>query len=419
MNQPASNLPGGPRPFDVEAARGDFPALHQQVHGKPLVYLDNGATSHKPQAVIDAVSNYYRRDNSNVHRGVHALSERATQAYEAARDTVQRFVGATDRREVIFVRGTTEAINLVAQSWARPRLGAGDEVVVTTMEHHSNIVPWQMVCAQTGAELRVVPISDAGELDLDAYRAMLGPRTRVVACVHLSNSLGTVNPVAEIAAEAHRHGAVVVVDGAQAAPHAAIDVAALGCDFYAFSGHKVFGPTGIGALWGRRELLEEMDPYQGGGEMIRTVSFEGTTYNELPHKFEAGTPNIAGAVGLGAALEYLDRCGLAVVAAHEAAVLAYASSAVAAIPGVRLIGTAAERAGILSFVIDGVHPHDVGTVIDREGVAIRTGHHCTMPLMHRLGVAATSRASFALYNTRADADALVAGIHRVKEVFGC
>ncbi len=404
--------------YDVEALRRDFPALAQEIHGHPLVYLDNAATSQKPRAVIEALRHYYEHDNANVHRGVHTLSERATRGYEGARDAAQRFLGAADRREVVFVRGTTEAINLVAQSWARPRLGEGDEVVVTTMEHHSNIVPWQMVCRQTGARLRVVPINDAGELDLEAYRELLGPRTRVVACVHLSNALGTVNPVAEIAAAAHAHGAVVVVDGAQAAPHAVIEVAALGCDFYAFSGHKVFGPTGIGVLWGRAELLEAMEPYQGGGEMIRTVSFEETTYNELPHKFEAGTPNIAGAIGLAAAIDYLEGVGLEAVAAHEQALLEYATAAVEAIPGVRIIGQAARKSGILSFVIDGVHPHDVGTVIDREGVAIRTGHHCTMPLMRRLGLAATSRASLALYNTRADIDALVRGIEKVKEVLG-
>ena len=404
--------------YDVEALRADFPALHQEVHGHPLVYLDNGATTQKPAAVIDALRHYYEFDNANVHRGVHTLSERATRAYEGARETVRHFIGAADPRELIFVRGTTEAINLVAQSWGRDRLTPGDEVVITTMEHHSNIVPWQMVCQATGARLRVVPINDAGELDLDAYRDLLGPRTRLVACVHLSNSLGTINPVREIVSEAHAHDALVLVDGAQATAHTAIDVAELGCDFYAFSGHKVFGPTGIGVLWGRAELLDAMPPYQGGGEMIRTVGFERTTYNDLPHKFEAGTPNIAGAVGLAAALDYVSAIGIDAIDAHEAEVLAYATAAVRAIPGLRLIGEATHKSGILSFVIDGVHPHDVGTIIDRRGVAIRTGHHCTMPLMQRFGVAATSRASFALYNNHADVDALVAGIIEVKEVFG-
>ena len=404
--------------YDVHARRRDFPALHQSVHGHPLVYLDNGATSQKPAAVIDALRHYYEHDNSNVHRGVHALSERATRDYEAARDEVARFVNAPDRRSVVFVRGTTEAINLVARSYARPRLREGDEILVSHMEHHSNIVPWQILCEEAGARLRVIPISDQGELDLDAYRTLLGERTRLVAIVHLSNALGTVNPVKEMCAAAHAAGAKVLVDGAQAAPHLPLDVQDLDCDFYAFSGHKVYGPTGIGALIGRTELLDEMPPWQGGGEMIRRVSFEeGTTYNDLPHKFEAGTPDISGAIGLKAALEYLSALDLEAVAAHEDALLDYATEALGQIDGVRVVGTAARKSGVLSFVLDGVHAHDIGTIVDRQGVAIRAGHHCTMPLMERLGVPATARASFALYNTKEDADALVRALGKVKELF--
>ncbi len=404
--------------YDVHACRRDFPALHQEVHGHPLVYLDNGATSQKPKAVIEALQHYYACDNSNVHRGVHALSERATRDYEAARDEVARFVNAADRRSVVFVRGTTEAINLVAQSYVRPRLREGDEILVSHMEHHSNIVPWQILCEESGARLRVIPISDAGELDLDAYRTLLGERTRIVSIVHLSNALGTVNPVKEMCADAHAVGAKVVVDGAQAAPHLRVDVQDLDCDFYAFSGHKVYAPTGIGALIGRTELLEAMTPYQSGGEMIRRVSFEeGTTWNDLPHKFEAGTPHIAGAIGLKAALEYLAARDPEAVSAHEDALLEYATTALGAIPGVRLVGTAARKSGVLSFVLDGVHPHDIGTLVDRQGVAIRAGHHCAMPLMERLGVPATARATFALYNTREDADALVRAVGKVREIF--
>jgi len=404
--------------YDVHARRRDFPALHQSVHGHPLVYLDNGATSQKPAAVIDALRHYYEHDNSNVHRGVHALSERATRDYEAARDEVARFVNAPDRRSVVFVRGTTEAINLVARSYARPRLREGDEILVSHMEHHSNIVPWQILCEETGARLRVIPISEEGELDLDAYRSLLGERTRLVAIVHLSNALGTVNPVKEMCAAAHAAGAKVLVDGAQAAPHLHLDVQDLDCDFYAFSGHKVYGPTGIGALIGRTELFDEMPPWQGGGEMIRRVSFEeGTTYNDLPHKFEAGTPDISGAIGLKAALEYLSALDLEAVAAHEDALLAYATEALGQIEGVRVVGTAARKSGVLSFVLEGVHAHDIGTIVDRQGVAIRAGHHCTMPLMERLGVPATARATFALYNTKEDADALVRAVGKVKELF--
>jgi cysteine desulfurase/selenocysteine lyase len=403
--------------YDVHEVRKDFPILHQEVNGHPLVYLDNGATSQKPQSVIDAVRHYYEHDNANVHRGVHTLSERATNDYEASRDTAQRFVNAKDRREVILVRGTTDGINLVAQAYGRPLLAEGDEIIISTMEHHSNIVPWQMLAGQTGAVVKVIPVSDEGELDMEAYLQMLGPKTRIVSVVHVSNALGTVNPVKSIIDAAHDAGAVTVIDGAQAAPHLAIDVQALDSDFYTFSGHKVFGPTGIGVLHGKRELLEKMDAYQGGGDMIRTVSFEGTTYNDLPYKFEAGTPNIAGAIGLGAALDYVTKLGIDAVAAHEHEVLEAATSSIGEIPGVRLIGTAPGKSSIVSFVMDGVHPHDIGTVIDNEGVAIRTGHHCAMPLMKRYGVAATARASFALYNTREEVAALAAAIWKVKEVF--
>ncbi|MDX1527684.1 MAG: cysteine desulfurase [Gammaproteobacteria bacterium] len=418
MNKAETPIPAhGRNLFDVNEVRKDFPVLHQTVNGHPLVYLDNGATSQKPRAVIDAVSHYYETYNANIHRGVHFLSENATREYEAARDTAQRFINAADRREIIYVRGTTEGINLVAQAYGRPRLKAGDEIVLSVMEHHSNIVPWQMLCQQTGARLRVVPVTDEGELDFKAYLKLLGPKTRIVALVHLSNSLGTINPVKEIVKAARECGAVTLLDGAQAVPHLPVDVQDIGCDFYAFSGHKVFGPTGIGILYGRGELLESMEPYQGGGDMIRTVSFEKTTYNDLPHKFEAGTPNIVGAIGLAAALDYVSKLGIDAIAAHEDDVVSYATQKVAEIPGVRIIGTAAEKSGIVSFLMDGVHSHDIGTVLDSQGVAIRAGHHCTMPLMKRFGVAATSRASFALYNTREEADTLAAAIWKVKEMF--
>ena len=419
MSSASSLGPAGRNLYDVHARRRDFPILHQEVRGRPLVYLDNGATSQKPRAVIEALRHYYENDNSNVHRGVHALSERATRDFEAARDEVATFVNAPDRRGVVFVRGTTEAINLVAGSYLRPRLREGDEILVSHMEHHSNIVPWQILCEQSGARLKVIPISDEGELDLDACHALLGERTRLVAIVHLSNALGTINPVKEIGAAAHAVGARVLVDGAQAAPHLAVDVQDLDCDFYAFSGHKVYGPTGIGALIAKTEILDAMPPYHGGGEMIRRVSFEdGTTYNDLPHKFEAGTPDIAGAIGLRAALQYLSDLDPEAVAAHEDALLDYATGALADIEGVRVIGTAARKSGVLSFVLDGVHAHDIGTIVDAQGVAIRAGHHCTMPLMERLGVAATARATFALYNTREEADALVRAVRKVKEMFG-
>ena len=408
---PAANM------FDAERIRAEFPILAQEVNGRPLVYLDNGATSQKPRRVIDAICRYYESDNANVHRGLHALSERATNAYEGARDTVRAFLNAADRREIVFVRGATEGLNLVAQSWARPRLGPGNDVVITTMEHHSNIVPWQIACRQTGARLRVAPIHDSGEFDMEAFTDLVGERTRIVAVAHVSNALGTVNPVAEIVETAHAAGAVVVLDGAQAAPHCVVDVRALGCDFYVLSSHKCYGPTGMGVLYGRADLLEEMEPYQGGGDMIRTVSFEESTWNDLPYKFEAGTPNIAGAIGLGSAVEFMTELGLDAIAAHEHDVLEYATEALGELDGIRIIGTAPEKAGILSFVVEGVHPHDVGTIVDRHGVAIRAGHHCAMPLMRRYGVPATSRASLALYNTRADIDALVESLRKVKEIF--
>ncbi len=418
MNEAKLHIPArGRNLFDVNEVRKDFPVLHQMVNGHPLVYLDNGATSQKPRAVIDTVSHYYETYNANIHRGVHFLSENATREYEAARDTAQKFINAADRREVIYVRGTTEGINLVAQAYGRPRLKAGDEIVISTMEHHSNIVPWQMLCQQTGAKLKVVPVTDEGEFEFEAYLKLLGPKTRIVATVHLSNSLGTINPVKKIVEAAKAQGAMTLLDGAQSVPHIPVDVQDIGCDFYAFSGHKVFGPTGIGVLYGRQELLDDMEPYQGGGDMIRTVSFEETTYNDLPHKFEAGTPNIVGAIGLAAALDYVSNLGIDAIAAHEDDVVAYATEKVADIPGIRIIGTALEKSGIISFLMDGVHPHDIGTVLDSQGIAIRAGHHCTMPLMKRFGVAATSRASFALYNTKEEADALVAGIWKVKEMF--
>ncbi len=406
-----------PEPFDVERVRRDFPILRQKVRGKPLIYLDSAATAHKPQAVVDAVTRFYLEDNANVHRGVHALSERATAAYEAARAKVAGFVGAADPREVIFVRGTTEAVNLVAQTFGRTRVGAGDEVLVTEMEHHSNIVPWQMLCQERGAELEVAPVDDRGDLVLDELERRLGPRTRLLAVTHVSNALGTVNPVRRIVEMAHARGVPVLVDGAQAVPHLPVDVQELGCDFYALSGHKVFGPTGIGALWGRAEHLEAMPPWQGGGDMILSVSFERTVYNQIPYKFEAGTPHMAGAVGLGAAVDWLQGLDRAGAVAHERDLLAYGTARLREVPGLRLVGTAREKAGVLSFLLDDIHPHDIGTVLDREGVAIRTGHHCAQPVLRRFGLQATARASLALYNTRAEIDALVQGLHGVKEMF--
>ncbi len=404
--------------FDVERIRRDFPVLKQKVRGKPLVYLDNAATSQKPQAVLDALMRFYSSDCSNVHRAVHLLSERSTKAYEEARHTAQRFLNAADSREIIFVRSTTEAINLVAQSYGRTHVRAGDEVLITAMEHHSNIVPWQILCEEKGAVLRVAPINDAGELLLEEFEKLLSSRTKMVAVAHVSNALGTINPVRQIVEMAHRFGAPVLVDGAQAAPHIKADVQELDCDFYAFSGHKVFGPTGIGVLYGKASLLEAMPPYQGGGDMISSVTFAKTIYNVLPYKFEAGTPNIAGSIGLGAALGYLEGIGLDKVAAYEHELLVYATGALSRVPGVRIIGTAREKAAVLSFTLDGVHPHDVGTILDQEGIAVRAGHHCAQPVMERFGVPATTRASLAFYNTREEVDALVAGIYKVKEIFG-
>ncbi len=404
-------------PFDVERVRREFPILRQQVHGKPLAYLDNAATAHKPQAVVDAVSAFYLRDNANAHRGVHALSERATAAYEGARAKVAGFIGASSPREVIFVRGTTEALNLAAWTFGRVRVGRGDEVLVTEMEHHSNIVPWQMLCREKGAQLRAAPVDERGELDLDGLEHRLGPRTRLLAVAHVSNALGTVNPIRRIVEMAHARGVPVVVDGAQAVPHLPVDVGELGCDFYAFSGHKVFGPTGIGVLWGKAEHLEAMPPWQGGGDMILSVRFDETVFAQVPHRFEAGTPHLAGAVGLGAALDWFQALDRAGAEAHEQDLLAYGTARLQEIPGLRLVGTARTKAGVLSFVFDEVHPHDIGTVLDHEGVAIRTGHLCAQPVLQRFGLEATARASLALYNTRGEIDALLRGLHRVREMF--
>jgi len=404
--------------YDVLKVRKDFPILHQMVHGKPLVYLDNAATTQKPLAVIEAIENYYRRDNSNIHRGVHTLSERATEAYESVRVAAQRFLNAADQREIIFVRGTTEAINLVAQTYGRKNVGSGDEVLITAMEHHSNIVPWQLLCEEKGAKLRVAPINDRGELLLDEFEKLLGPNTKIVAVGHLSNALGTINPVREIVRMAHARNVPVLIDGAQAAPRMQVDVQDLDCDFYALSSHKIYGPTGIGILYGKTKLLEVMPPYQGGGDMIASVTFEKTVYNRLPYKFEAGTPNIADTIGLGAAFEYLNGLGMEQIERHEAEVLEYATKSVEAIPGVRVVGTAREKAGVLSFVMEDIHPHDIGTILDSEGIAVRTGHHCAQPVMQRFGIPATARASFGLYNTREEVDALVKGIRKVQEVLG-
>lgn len=403
--------------FDVGKIREDFPILEQRIHGKPLVYLDNAATTHKPQVVIDVTNRFYSQDNSNVHRGVHQLSQRATEAYEDARVRVQRFLNAAETKEIIFVKGVTEAINLVAHTYGRMQVGPGDEVLVSAMEHHSNIVPWQILCQEKGAALRVIPMNDAGELLLEEFERLLSPKTRLVSVVHVSNALGTINPIREIIQMSHDRNVPVLIDGAQAAPHLKVDVQALGCDFYAFSGHKLYGPTGVGALYGKASLLESMPPYQSGGDMIRSVTFEKTVYNVLPYKFEAGTPNIAGGVALGAAIEYINRIGREKISAYEDQLFDYASEQIPSLKGLRLIGAARERTAVISFVIEGIHAHDVGTVLDQEGIAVRTGHHCTQPIMDRFGVPATARASFSFYNTREEIDVLVRGLHKVIEVF--
>jgi cysteine desulfurase/selenocysteine lyase len=413
----ASHGRAASRAFDVQKMRADFPILREKIRDRALVYLDNAATSQKPQAVIDAIRRYYEHENSNIHRGVHFLSEKATEDYEAARQTVQRFLNAAGTQEIIFVRGTTEAINLVAQTYGRAHVQAGDAVLITAMEHHSNIVPWQMLCEEKGARLLVAPMNDRGELLVEEFAKRLDPRTKFVALTHVSNALGTINPVRQLIELAHRQGIPVLVDGAQAVPHCAVDVQALDCDFYAFSSHKLYGPTGTGVLYGKAALLDAMPPYQGGGDMISSVTFEKTTYNKLPYKFEAGTPHIAGGIALGTAIEYVNGVGMNEIAAYENELLGYATGAVSAIPGVRLIGTAAQKTGVLSFVMDEVHPHDIGTILDREGIAIRTGHHCAQPVMQRFGIPATARASFAFYNTREEVDALVAGIQKVQKVF--
>ena len=403
--------------FDVERIREDFPVLKQTIHGKPLVYLDSAATAQKPYAVIEAIRKFHEVDCANIHRGVHELSQRSTAAYEEARGKAKRFINARNKAELIFVRGTTEAVNLVSSSWGRSNVQPGDEIVISAMEHHSNIVPWQMLCEEKRAKLRVIPMNDRGELLLEEYEKLLNPRTRMVAFAHVSNALGTINPVKQMIEMAHKAGALALIDGAQAAPHLKVDVQALDADFYAFSGHKLCGPTGIGFLYGKTKLLDAMPPYQGGGDMIRTVTFEKTTYNELPYKFEAGTPNIAGGIGMGAAFDYLNKIGLDKIAGYEHELLEYGTEALSRIPGLRIIGTSREKAAVLSFVIDGIHPHDIGTVLDRQGIAVRTGHHCAQPVMDRFHVPATTRASLAFYNTFQEIDALAAGLEKVKEIF--
>ncbi len=403
--------------LDIETVRADFPILHQEVNGRTLAYLDNAASAQRPRQVIDAVSHYYSSDHANVHRGVHTLSQRATDAFEGARAKVRRFINAGSDKEIVWTRGTTEAINLVAQSWGRTHLGEGDEVLITWLEHHANIVPWQIVCEQTGARLVVTPMDDTGQIRLDEFERLLGPKTRMVALGHVSNALGTVNPVRDVVAMAKARDVPVLLDGAQAVPHMAVDVQDLDCDFYAFSGHKMFGPTGIGVLYGRESMLAEMPPWQGGGDMILAVSFDGTVYNELPWKFEAGTPNIAGAVGLGAAVDYLDGIGMSNIANREASLLAHATRVLEEVPGLRIIGTAPGKAAVISFILEGIHPHDIGTIVDHEGIAIRTGHHCAMPIMEHFGVPATARASFAFYNTEEEADRLAQALLKVREMF--
>jgi cysteine desulfurase/selenocysteine lyase len=415
--RPLPTAPARAEPFDVERVRREFPILAQQVRGRPLVYLDNAATAQKPERVIEAEARFYREINANVHRGVHLLSERATQAYEDVRDKVRRFLNAPEAKEVLFTRGTTESLNLVAQTFGRQRVGEGDEILVTEMEHHSNIVPWQMLAQEKRARLTVAPVDDRGVLRLDELERRLGPRTRLLALTHVSNALGTVNPVARICELARARGVPVVVDGAQGVPHRLVDVRAMGCDFYAFSAHKLYGPTGVGVLWGKREHLEAMPPWQGGGDMILSVTFEKTTFNELPYKFEAGTPNIAGVVGLGAALDWLASLDLVGALSHEHDLLTYGTELLSRVPGLRLVGTAPEKEGVLSFLLGDVHPHDIGTVLDREGIAIRTGHHCAQPLMIRFAIPATARASLAIFNRRSDLDALAAGLEKVRRMF--
>jgi cysteine desulfurase/selenocysteine lyase len=419
--RPASTVPASAASlpaYDVEAVRRDFPILAERVHGKRLAFLDSAASSQRPASVIEAVSQYERTTHANVHRGVYLFSQQATAAFEAARVRVQRFLNAAKSCEVIFTRGTTESINLVAQSWGRRNLQAGDEILITWLEHHANIVPWQMLCEATGAVLKVVPIDERGMLRMELFHELLSPRTKLVAFAHVSNALGTILPAEELVRAAKAVGARVLIDGAQAVPHERVDVQALGCDFYAFSAHKLYGPTGVGVLWGREDVLRDMPPWQGGGDMILKVSFSGTTYNELPWKFEAGTPNISGVIGLGAAIDYLEGLGIERVRAHEQALLHYATHTLAAVPGLRIIGTADHKASVISFTLDGVHPHDLGTILDAEGVAVRTGHHCAMPVMDFFDLPATARASFGCYTNRSDIDALVAALGAAREVFG-
>jgi cysteine desulfurase/selenocysteine lyase len=404
--------------LDVAAIRRDFPVLHQNVNGKPLVYLDNAASSQRPKAVIDAISRYYEHDHANVHRGVHTLSQRATDAYEGARETVRRFINARDTKEIIFVRGTTEAVNLVAQSFARPRFQPGDEILISALEHHANIVPWQLLREQIGVVLKVIPITQSGEVDFVEFQKLIGPRTKLLALAHVSNALGTIVPVEKFIAVAKQHGVPVLLDGAQAVPHSVVDVQALDCDFYCFSSHKMLGPTGMGILYGKQQLLEAMPPWQGGGDMILSVSFDKTTYNQLPWKFEAGTPNISGAIGLAAAIGYLEKIGMARIAAYEHELLEYATERLSNLPGLRLVGTAPNKAAVVSFTLDGIHPHDIGTILDTEGVAIRTGHHCAMPVMDFFKIPATARASMSFYNTFEEIDRLVAALEQTRKVLG-